>query len=382
MTILEGDVSYLQLNDTQLISLISASVNPLKSVSVLVKGGNQLAYKIKTYSNSSKSHLIESKIIKIIPNPIETNNIKMVLPINNETGLNLGSKSSYISMVNFNPVIDKSQLHQISNICDVNSKLYKFLKRGKFIKEGILIIKNDELKNDLINELNYCDDIIISNNGNDEDQYLISWETIFKIGGMGFNSEYWVNYLNSIGYKNPDSLMNQILTGKRNINPVPLNFSKDKKVITNVPLQPILIENRYTKDINELRDMVQIFQDRYLIYFQWFSEMNSVWFKYKDVLTNEISEVMLNKFVNLLQDGTIERVNIDLNSMDLSNNEKWIGYLNRWNDKVKDFLQLHNDIIKMRWDIFEKSLSLENDAIKRGIVNNGEEFWEIYLLNK
>lgn len=382
MTILEGEVSYLQLNDTQLISLISASVNPLKSVSVLVKGGNQLAYKIKTYSNSSKSHLIESKIIKIIPNPIETNNIKMVLPINNETGLNLGSKSSYISMVNFNPVIDKSQLHQISNICDVNSKLYKFLKRGKFIKEGILIIKNDELKNDLINELNYCDDIIISNNGNDEDQYLISWETIFKIGGMGFNSEYWVNYLNSIGYKNPDSLMNQILTGKRNINPVPLNFSKDKKVITNVPLQPILIENRYTKDINELRDMVQIFQDRYLIYFQWFSEMNSVWFKYKDVLTNEISEDMLNKFVSLLQDGTIERVNIDLNSMDLSNNEKWIGYLNRWNDKVKDFLQLHNDIIKMRWDIFEKSLSLENDAIKRGIVNNGEEFWEIYLLNK
>lgn len=334
MTILEGEVSYLQLNDTQLISLISASVNPLKSVSVLVKGGNQLAYKIKTYSNSSKSHLIESKIIKIIPNPIETNNIKMVLPINNETGLNLGSKSSYISMVNFNPVIDKSQLHQISNICDVNSKLYKFLKRGKFIKEGILIIKNDELKNDLINELNYCDDIIISNNGNDEDQYLISWETIFKIGGMGFNSEYWVNYLNSIGYKNPDSLMNQILTGKRNINPVPLNFSKDKKVITNVPLQPILIENRYTKDINELRDMVQIFQDRYLIYFQWFSEMNSVWFKYKDVLTNEISEDMLNKFVSLLQDGTIERVNIDLNSMDLSNNEKWIGYLNRWNDKV------------------------------------------------
>lgn len=387
MRISKESITHLELGDSQILSLISASVDPLKSISVLVKNGSQLAYKVKTYSNSSKTHLIESKIIKIIPNAMENDEMKTVLPINNEVTLNLGSKSSYISMVNFNPVIDQSTLGLISNKISMNSTIQELIDSGEFTKRGVIIGKN-ETTDDLITEL--VNEIEILNN----DKYLIPWDIIFNLGITGINSDYWNDYICSIGYDDSDSLVNQILTGHKStsitettppttkLETRPETAPETAPKLTNTPTEQKVTEKSYTKEVDELRDMVQIFQDRYLVYFQWFNELDAVWYKYRDVLINETSEEMLIKFMNLLQDGTLRRDKIDLKAMDLSNNEKWIGYLNRWNDKVKDFLQLHNDIARMRWDIFEKSLNIERDAIKNGFVTSGEEFWEIYLLNK
>lgn len=104
-------------------------------------------------------------------------------------------------------------------------------------------------------------------------------------------------------------------------------------------LPPLALpQGLYASEINTLRDMVEHFQERYRAYFVMFSELDAVWFAHRQAV---------------VEPGPRQ---------------------DRWNARVERYMTVHNEVARLRWEIFKKCVELETRAQKEGM--SGEELWE------